>query len=177
MKRPITHITLVGLAILLGLCSSCKRKDYENKQDIYQITFDPPGEWMNMDKVKEMEGAFSGRNVCFLDTNQEYSVTFQKDLSAFAAGPPKNIKVKAMVKCPDIPKSFGLVVSIEKPDTILEYQIMDVLPLIKENNKWIEISTNYPIKNTDTKAWVKCYFWNTGKGKIMIDDFSVEGLQ
>ncbi len=176
MKRQITQCAIFGLALMLGIFSSCKRKDYENKKDLYQYTFDAPPEWLNLDKVKEMEGAFSGKNVCFLDTNQEYSVTFQKDLAAFSAPDIKSIKVRAMVKCPDIPKSFALVVSIEKPDTIIEYQTMDVLPLITENNKWIEITTNYPIKNADPKAWVKCYFWNTGKGKIMIDDFEVEAV-
>lgn len=162
------------ILILAIFCNACGRKDFENKAEVYQYSFDPPSEWLNLDKVKEMEGAFSGKNVCFLDTNQEYSVTFQKDLSAFSAPNPKGIKVKAMVKCPDIPKNFALVVSVEKPDSILEYQNMDVLPLITENNKWFEITTFYPIKNADPKAWVKCYFWNVGKGKIMIDDFAVE---
>lgn len=176
MKKQINRHTLLAFVLMTLIFSACKRKEFENKKDLYQFTFDPPSEWLNLDKIKEMDGAFSGRNVCFLDTNQEYSVTFQKDLAAFSAPNPASIKVKAMVKCPDIPKSFGLVVSIEKPDTIIEYQIMDVLPLITENNKWFEISTTYPIKNPDPKAWVKCYFWNTGKGKIMIDDFTVEAV-
>jgi hypothetical protein len=169
----ISNLLFAGFFVTL-LFSSCKRKDFSNQKEIYEYSFEPPSEFLNLHHVKEVEGANSGKNVCWLDTNDEFSVEFYKKMSTFKGTNPKNVKIRAMVKYPETINKAAIVMSLEKDGKMLQYDLMDIMPIVTESGRWVEIVTSFPIKSNDPEANLKCYFWNSGKNKLMIDDFSVE---
>ncbi len=121
----------------------------------------------------------SGKFSVFLDTINEYSLTFQADCSEFSK--VKSGSIRIIIYCltgKETDKtSLTLVSSIENNGKIYEYHVQKLSDLSAVSGKWTRAVLQFPIPELKSpKDIFKVYLWQHGKPLIRLDDYTIELL-
>ncbi|MEY4111074.1 MAG: hypothetical protein RLZZ46_1429 [Bacteroidota bacterium] len=170
------HLFSLFFIAMLPFVQSCApKREKKEKLEKYEMNFEPSEDWQNLELTRNNTQAHSGKNVCELDSTKEFSITFLKKLSAFAKGSPAGLKVGMWVRLDDVNKSTALVMSVENEGKVLQWESMNLKPIVKKPIFWTEVSTLFNIKpGTPNNATLKVYLWNEGKQHLLIDDVVIK---
>jgi len=107
----------------------------------------------------------------------EFSPTFHIPVNKLEAG--KNIRLRAsaeiLIAGPYDPGNLNMVFSIENIDLVYQYVATDFSKQKVESDVWSKIEFIFYIpEKLKPDAVMKIYIWNSGKNKILLDNFKVE---
>lgn len=152
---------------LLGKDPSCKKSgifeslnDFEHEEKL----------WETDKSMIDTANYFSGRNSCRLDDKKVYSSCFRTNYASLPVKDTCWICVSANVLLTDGATS-ELVFSVEKPGRENEWYGTKIQDVVKVPGKWEKVYLAH-ILGIDMKPddIIKAYVWNTGKGKVYVDD-------
>lgn len=170
---------ILGLFILLlvGACSKALKYDNYN----YHQSFEELKGWFNVPPTITSEIIpHSGVYSAYTNELQPFSPTLSLRFNEIEVNKPKRVKVAVWYYSTDITNVGTLCFEIKNESG--ETKLWKVKSIAESNAKpfiWtlVDFSVSFTNEVFSPNNQIRVFFWNTGKGKIYVDDFTVEVIR
>jgi hypothetical protein len=164
---------ILYLFIISIIISSCG-----NDKNVYLNDFDQLGDWGCGSSMLKTGDAHSGMYYCGLDSTNEYSLTFVRQLKNIDVQNISSINLSAWVRTKTVPSKAVLVVTIDSTGGPVKYMGIALKDEVFNPSEWTEIKQRFDDipSGLNPNDVLKVYLLNSGKESVDIDDirFKVE---
>lgn len=155
--------------------------DYQNR---LLAKFDFEETSKKFQKYYRDDFSYDGKNAFQFDSSLLYFNLYEKEFKSLTVYDHAWVRVNYSIYLPNETdlKDFSLVIQFMHKGKVYKYKGQSIRPMI-ENKKlqsggWNRISFDYLTPEVRSKDDVlKIYFWNRGKGKIIVDDVTIETFE
>jgi hypothetical protein len=152
------------------LVTSCLHQEYISIIE----DFEEPHPYWNGINVVSGEG-HSGKKFTRADSASAFSSVYFRPLGTISQKPINRIDIAVWLRANDPSTNAQLVLSIDKSDSTLLYLATKTDETKASPGEWTRISASYDIEEQfPPGSTIKIYVWNTGKGSIDADDFTIK---
>jgi len=163
---------ILYIFILAGIITSCGN---ENNDHVFKNDFDQLGDWQYQSPMLKKGNAHSGIYYCGLDSTNDYSITFQRDLRDFPVQNVKIINASAWVRTKSLPSKATLIVTIDSVGGAVKYMGLPLKDFVTAPDQWTEIKGSLEApESLHPDFFLKVYLYNVGKENVDIDDIRFE---
>lgn len=162
---------------ILFFLSGCGQKHTLDQYHYYQ-TFEELRGWFPIPPIITAEIIpHSGNYSCFTNEANPYSTTMHLRFNEIDVNKPKRIKTSVWCYLTDVACDGEFCLQIK--NTANEYKQWKITPTkgnVSKATRWtkLELISDIEKEMFAPDNEISVFFWNKGKGKIYVDDFSVE---
>lgn len=114
-----------------------------------------------------------------LDSGFPYSPGFESDVESLIKSKVVQLNASCYIFPDNDPQrnNGGLIISFENQGKTNGYYILNVKELQLKKGEWNQVTLSAPVPPTASSGdIVKVYYWESGTGTSLVDDFNVSGL-
>uniref|UniRef100_UPI0032170FEB hypothetical protein n=1 Tax=uncultured Draconibacterium sp. TaxID=1573823 RepID=UPI0032170FEB len=171
-----------------GKITLAQKSKIENQQTLYDfmdlqerkrlhktvMTFDSSSvseQWRNIHKTQI--SAISGANAGILDSTVEYGITYKTKHLPCLTEKSHTLYFNSWLRYESL-KDCLLVVLVKENGEFSMYKTTNLKSLIHEKDIWTKIDLLYNLPKVNAADYeLGVYLWNTGKSRLLLDDFSI----